>query len=99
MPYITGHRCQPHADGKCRLGYGDFGKQRNDVWWVRLPESGQLISLLDLATPVTEHSDGTISVGGPLRSIVRNSEGENVEAMWKLDHGRWSKTEKVLQKA
>lgn len=93
---IVGHRCKPHSDGKCRLGMGDFGRNENGVWWVRLPESGNLVSLLDLATPVRENPDGTITVGGPIKTYVYTDQGKQREVKWTLDHGKWSKVERDL---
>jgi len=93
---IVGHRCKPHRDGKCRLGMGDYGKNENGVWWARLPESGNLVSLLDPATKVMEHSDGTISVSGPLTTYVMNDDNTRSRVEWKLDRGRWEKTERRL---
>ena len=52
---------------------GDYGLYEN-VWYARLPESGETVSLADHT--VLEHEDGTITVSPNIQS-------------WRLERGVW----------
>jgi hypothetical protein len=83
---MTGKMVRPGADGRVSLGRGDYGKDANNVWWVRMPETGVLVSLLDLAHPVQE-ARGRVTVGGVLTESFQGG----VEFKWKLENGEWRK--------
>jgi hypothetical protein len=90
---MAGKRKFPNArpdgrPGDLWLGNGEYGKDRNGTWWLRMPNSGSLISLLDLAHPVKEESGGRISVGGTLEEETREPGGLKVRK-WQLVSGEW----------
>jgi hypothetical protein len=70
------------------LSKGEYGKDRNGTWWLRLPTQGGLMSLLDLAHPVKEESGGRISVGGVLEEETKESDGIKIRK-WQLVSGDW----------
>ena len=70
------------------LDKGDYGKDRNNTWWIRLPKTGVLISLLDLAHPVKEEAGGRITVGGVFEEEDRTSDKQGIRK-WSLVSGEW----------
>ena len=74
--------------GDLWLGNGEYGKDRNGTWWIRMPNNGVLVSLLDLAHPVKEESGGRITVGGVLEEENKVSDGVKIRK-WQLVSGEW----------
>ncbi len=63
-----------------RLAPGDYGKDRNGLWWVRPPKPEIHMGALTSEHKVVEHEDGTITVIGSILT-------EGYHGL--LEHGVW----------
>jgi hypothetical protein len=77
-------------DGRCKMGLGDYGQNKygGGTWYVRTPEHGAMVSLLDHT--VTENPDKTITVKEPIEVSVMGAGGPEI-LRWQLENGKWKK--------
>jgi len=82
---MQGKRTYVNEIGHLILDLGEYGKDKDGRWWIRVPKAGISMGYLDLHQ-ITEHEDGTITVSP---SILCDDNGNGLTWHGYLERGIW----------